>query len=252
MIRNLFLSLICLLAIPAYAADGFVIPDRPSESGYITIQNPMGPTFQGYVAGPENSRLGILILHDRWGIDDTIRQWVDRFAAKGYRALAIDVFDGRISDQLWLATEIMNASDPEWARADIKAALKYLQRKGRKLITLGAGFGGWQSFQAALAAPTEVAGTVVIYGELEADAEEMLTLRAPLLTIFARDDEKILPAMIEAYRLLLKKSPITYKSFSYPAKQGFMDPRYPSYDAGLVEEVWRQVDEFIADFVVAG
>ena len=114
--RSLILSLICFISFSAYAADSEQ-KTISIDAGAITIKSVMGTSLQGYVAGPEDAALGILILHDRWGINDTIRQWVDRFAAKGYRALAIDVFDGRISNKMRLATEIMNATDPEWVKA---------------------------------------------------------------------------------------------------------------------------------------
>ncbi len=251
--RSLILSLICFISFAAYAADS----DQQTAlvdagAGTITIKSVMGTSLQGYVAGPEDAAIGILILHDRWGINGSIRQWVDRFAAKGYRALAIDVFDGRISKQMELATEIMNATDPEWAKADAIAGLKYLKRDGRKIVTLGAGFGGWQSFQAALAAPEEVAGTVVLYGKIEADVAQMRSLKAPLLTIFARNDESITPSMIEEYRLLVKKTLIIYKSYSFSAGHGFMDSAYPTYDESLARDAWEQVDGFLADFVEAG
>ncbi len=253
--RSLILSLICFISFAAYAADSdqqTALVDAAAAAKVITIKSVMGPSLQGYVAGPEDAAFGILILHDRWGINGSIRQWVDRFAAKGYRALAIDVFDGRISKKMDLATEIMNATDPEWAKADVKAGLKYLKKDGRKIVTLGAGFGGWQSFQAAIVAPEEVAGTVMLYGEIEADVAQMRSLKAPLLTIFAREDESITLNMIEEYRLLVKKTLITYRSYSFPAGHGFMDSAYPTYNESLANDAWEQVDGFLTDFVEAG
>ncbi len=248
--RNLILGVVCLLVFSVRAAEPDPIPAQPNQ-GMITLQTALGTYLQGYVAGPEDADLGILILHDRWGLNDTVRQWADRFAARGYRALAIDVFDGRISDKMWLATEIMNATDPAWVKVDVKAGLDYLkrEREGRKLVTLGAGFGGWQSFQAAVVAPEDVAATVVIYGLIEADVEQVRSLKAPLLTIYARDDERITGDMIEAYRRLLKTSLIIHRSYVFPAGHGYMDPLSPSYDAAVAEETWLRVDEFLGGFV---
>lgn len=248
--RNLILGIICLLAFSVRADEPGPIPAQPNQ-GVITLQTAMGTHLQGYVAGPEGADLGILILHDRWGLNDTVRRWVDRFAARGYRALTIDVFDGRISDKMWLATEIMNAIDPEWVKVDVKAGLDYLkrEREGRKLVTLGAGFGGWQSFQAAIVAPEDVAATVVIYGLIEAAVEQVRSLKAPVLTIYARDDERITDDMIEEYRRLLKTSLITHRNYVFPAGHGYMDPLHPGHDAAVTEETWSQVDEFLSSFV---
>jgi len=256
--RNLILSLICFVSFSTYAAD-FELQTAPVETvepkvltGLVTIKSAIGTSLQAYVAGPGDAALGILILHDRWGVNASIRQWVDRFAAKGYRALAIDVFDGRISKQMRLASEIMNATDPEWVKADVMAGLNYLKKDGRKVVTLGAGFGGWQSFQAAIAAPEEVAGTIVLYGELEANVAQVRSLKAPVLSIFAREDESITRRMIEGYEVMMKKSLITYRTYSFPAGHGFMDAAYPAYNESLASDAWEQVDGFLASFIEAG
>jgi len=245
--RNLILGVICLFSLAAQAAE----PVSPNQ-GEITLRTAMGTYLQGYVAGPEDAKLGILILPDRWGVDETLRQWVKRFGEKGYRALAIDVFDGRQSDKVWLATEILHQSDPEWAKVDMKAGLDYLRRDGRKLVTLGAGYGGWQSFQAALAEPDSVAATVVIYGRLEATVNQVRTLKAPLLAIYARDDEQVTAEDMEKNRLLMEKSLIAYRSYVQPAAHGYMDPLYPSYNAKVTKDTWSQVDDFLKTFVVKG
>ncbi len=253
--RNLILSLICFISFSSYAADfeeQTVAVEAKVQIGLITIKSAIGTSMQGYVAGPEDAELGILILHDRWGVNDSIRQWVDRFAAKGYRALAIDTFDGRISKKMWLATEIMNATDPEWVKADVKAGLSYLKKGGRKLVTLGAGFGGWQSFQAAVTDPDGVAGTIVIYGELDADVAQVRSLKAPVLAIFALQDERITPSIVDGYRRMMKKSLISYRAYSFPAGHGFMDAAYPSYNESLARDAWEQVDGFLASFIEAG
>ena len=250
--RNLILALICLFSFSVHGADAEPMPvTAPSQTAQqaVTISTGYGTTLEGVVAGPEDASLGILILHDRWGVNETIKAWVSRFAERGYRALAIDVFDGRISDKMWLATEILNATDPETVKGNVQAGLKFLNRGGRKLVTLGAGFGGWQSFQAAIAAPEDVAATVVIYGLLEADVDQVRNLKAPLLTLYARDDERISSDLIEEYRLLIKKSLITHRSYVFPAARGFMDPQHPNFNAQVTDDVWLQVDDFLAGFV---
>ncbi len=244
--RNLILTLICFLAFSVQAAESEEINFIGDN---ITINTAIGTSLQAYVAGPEDSNFGILILHDRWGVNDTIREWVDRFAAKGYRALAIEVFDGRISEKMWLATEIMGATDPEAAKTNVKAGLSYLKRGGRKVVTLGAGFGGWQSFQAAVASPNDVAATVVIYGLLEASVDQARSLQAPLLTLYAVNDDQITSNMIEEYRLLIKKSLIVHRTYLYPAGHGFMEPLDPNYNAQITDQVWGQIDEFLLSFV---
>ncbi len=218
-----------------------------AESGEsVTITSAMGTALQGYVAGPEDAGRAILLLHDRWGFNETMRQWADQWATKGYRVLAIDVFDGRASDNMKLATEIMGSVDPEWIKQDVLAGLKYLAAPRRAIATIGAGLGGWQSFQAALLAPEQVAATVVLYGEMSLVAKDVNRVRAPVLAIFAANDPEISVGMVEQYQLALKKSDAINRFVTVDAGHGFMDARYPGYNQAQAQETWGQVERFLS------
>ena len=219
-----------------------------SESGQtVSVSTAIGTTLQGYVAGPEEAGRAILLLHDRWGLDGTMRQWADQWAAKGYRVLAIDVFDGRVSSKMKLATEIMNSVDPEWIKQDVLAGLKYLAAPRRAIATVGAGLGGWQSFQAALLAREQVAATVVLYGKMDLNGNNVDKLRAPILGVFAEHDSEISAATIKGYQLALKKSAAINRFVTIGAGHGFLDPRYPGYNQARAQEAWEQVELFLSD-----
>jgi carboxymethylenebutenolidase len=233
-----FVLMLGLLFVHAIAA---------AEGGQmVTLKSAMGTTLQGYAAGPEEAGRAILLLHDRWGLNGTMRQWADRFAAKGYRVLAIDVFDGRASDKMVLATEIMKSVDPEWIKQDVLAGLKYLAAPRRVIATVGAGLGGWQSFQAAVLAPEQVAASVVLYGAMDASLKEAGKVRSPILAIFANNDPKITMTMVDDYFAALKKSQSTYRFIHVDAGHGFIDPLYPEYNQSRADEVWGEVDLFLA------
>jgi carboxymethylenebutenolidase len=44
-----------------------------------------------YVAGKENNRAGIILIHEVWGLNKNIRSLTDRLAAEGYLVLAPDL-----------------------------------------------------------------------------------------------------------------------------------------------------------------
>lgn len=212
----------------------------------ITLKTDMGTSLQGYVTGPEESGRAILLLHDRWGLNGTMREWAERFAAQGYRVLAIDVFDGRASSKMGLATEIMKSTDPEWIKQDVLAGLKYLTAPRRAIATVGAGFGGWQSFQATLLAPDKLAAAVVLYGRMDATPKEVARVRAPILAIFAQKDPQITPAVAEGYVAMLKRPQSTHRFVTLDVGHGFADPLYPEYDKAQADEAWGQVDSFLS------
>lgn len=233
-----FALLLAFLFLP-----GLVLAE---EGKMVTLKTDMGTTLEGYVAGPEEAGRAILLLHDRWGLNGSMRRWADYYAAKGYRALVIDVFDGRASERMALASEIMKSVDPEWIKQDVLAGLKYLKAPRRAIATVGAGLGGWQSFQAALLAPEQVAATVVLYGDMTAPAKDVVRIHAPILAIFGQRDPSITAGMVEEYQALLKRSQAATKRFvSVDAAHGFMDPLYPGYSQALADDVKGQIDQFL-------
>jgi carboxymethylenebutenolidase len=236
---------------PAQSAPVAPKPD-PTVVHQITLTTPLGTTLDAYVAGPEDAPFGILLLHDYWGLNDSMRQWVQRYAAKGYRALAIDVFDGRKTGKQWLAQEIMGAIDPEWVRYDVLAGLKYLKAPNRKVATMGWGYGGWQSFQAALIAPNEVSATVIWYGPLDETEEAVRRLRAPVLGIYAKDDSIVPPPKVAGYERLMRRSLVRYSASNYAGQHGFADPQYPGYNPALAGDAWKEVDQFLETYIERG
>ena len=230
-------------------AEGTAVSVDLEKGRLITIKTAIGTQLQGFVAGPLDAKQGILLLHDRWGLNETMRQRVELFAARGYRALAIDVFDGRASNVWKYATEILNATDPEWVKRDVLAGVAYLQAPQRKVAAMGWGFGGWQAYQAALMASDQLDAVVVWYAPLYASIQEARAISAPLLAIFAQDDVRVSAQTIASYEGMMKKSANVFRDYVYEADHGFADPQYPSFDEDIANDAWQSVDRFLAAFV---
>ena len=246
---RIILVLICgLFSVIVQAQSPEDSPAAGAVSGQgqpITLTTAIGTTLQGYVAGPDDARRGILLLHDRWGLNRVMRARVEQFARRGYRALAIDVFDGRASDEFRLATEIMNATDPEWVKTDVLAGVNYLQVEGRQVAVMGWGYGGWQAFQAGLMASQPVDAIVVGYGDMDMTPEQVRLLRSPVLGVFARYDPNITPEEVDAYRINLRKGFAFYDLQVLDGDHGFADPLYPTYNEALAQRAWDMVDRFL-------
>ncbi len=212
----------------------------------VVVKNVIGTELNGYVAGPENSPVGLLVLHDRWGLNDAVRATVDRYGNNGYRVLALDMYDGRSTEnERWRADELLRETDREMVKSNVLAGLRYLQAPNRKLATLGSGFGGWQSFQAAVMAPKQVVATVVIDSSLDADVEQVRSLEGAVMAVFASRDERVTAEMREEYRIKMRKGFITYRPHVYEVDSGFMDLRSPTYHFATAETVWQEVDRFL-------
>jgi carboxymethylenebutenolidase len=239
-------------AVGLCAADAPQAASATVSGKRVVLTTAYGTTLDAYVAGPEDARRGILILHDRRGLGDYAKGWVDRFAGLGYRALAVDLYDGRYSNDPALATQIMTSVDQESVNADLSAGLDYLKAPGRKLATLGWDYGGGQALWATLQDPGAVSATVIYYGPLITDLTRLRTLQGGgVLGIFAKRDAWIAPAKVTAFEDALREAgtaPLTI--MQYDADHGFANPATRAYDSRLADEAWRKTEEFLARHLV--
>src|SRR5690554_7044668 len=90
---RLLVGILLMLGGPVLAHAEDVAP----AGRMVAVPTAWGTSFEGYLAGPADAGLGLLLVHDRWGLNPQVRQWADRMAALGYRVLAVDLFDGRVA-----------------------------------------------------------------------------------------------------------------------------------------------------------
>ncbi len=214
----------------------------------ITLTTAIGTTLDAYVTGSAATKKSVLILHDRWGLDQTARLWADRFAAEGYLALAIDLYDGRAAkkNNSKHASLIMRQIDPEWSTVNVTTGLNYLAKQtGEKTAVLGWGFGGSLAFKATQLNTDVLASAVMIYGYLPTELDELEKVSRPILGVFSTFDERITPEEIEQVGFFMGKLRKPFVSLNVDAANGFVDEGLPVYDNEARELVWQRSLEFL-------
>src|SRR3569833_246782 len=121
-----------LIAVLALFVASVAHAEQGGTGEVLTIKTAFGTDFDAYAAGPEDATRAVLLLHDRYGMSAQVREWADRFAEQGYRALVIDLYVGRHAKDLMKATSIMTCIEQVSAYADCAAAVKYLKTEHRK------------------------------------------------------------------------------------------------------------------------
>ena len=86
----------------------------------------------GYLALPDGDAPypGVVVIHEAYGLNDSIRSITDRLAGAGYAALAVDLFTGRnraICMARYMAG-MLGGSVNRYGIDDLKAALTYLAK----------------------------------------------------------------------------------------------------------------------------
>lgn len=248
--------LIFLFSIAAHAADP--LPDalpntttntspNTSKAKPITLTTPHGTSFDAYIAGPPEATQAVVLMHDRFGLNEQTLEWADRFAKAGYRVLVPDLHDGQSSGDLKIANATVSYVDPEWTKANVKTALSYLARETRKVALIGFGEGASQSLLIATQHPS-VAATVMFDGENVVIPKLLRSLNGPVLIVVASNNTAVASNELELERLMLQnrneKSLVLHK---VTANYGFMDRNYGTTDKDAIETAWAKMEQFLQE-----
>jgi carboxymethylenebutenolidase len=205
-----------------------------------------------YLSLPENAEApvpAVIVIHEWWGLNDHIRHWTDRLAADGYAALAVDLYHGQIATDPDGAMALMKQVDETEALAMLQAAHDFLAADPRvhadKQGVIGWCFGGGWALRDAIA-HSQVDAAVIYYGHPITDPAVLASIEAPLLGIFANQDQAIPPAIVDEFAAALASAGKTIELHRYDALHAFANPSNPKYDQAAAADAWDRVRAFFA------
>ncbi|MEX0905580.1 MAG: dienelactone hydrolase family protein [Balneolaceae bacterium] len=212
-----------------------------------------GETISGYYAEPENASEdipAIIVIHEWWGLNENIRTMTDQLAAEGYKALAVDLYSGEVTESSEEAQQLMQQAmeDPETAIENLDAAIDYLkgERSADRLGVIGWCFGGAWSLNISLASADEIDATVIYYGHLETDPAAISDLNHPVLGIFGEEDEGIPVEDAHEFEAALQEIGVEHEIHIYEgADHAFANPSGNNYNAEAAEDAWEKTTSFL-------
>ncbi len=216
-----------------------------AEGSFIVLKTDYGTTFSAYAAGDQDAENGILLVHDKWGLDAYVIQWADRFAELGYRVLAVDLYDGRQVSDDEMADEVVTQIDPVWIEADLKGAVKYLKLKQRNVVIMGWGMGGENALSAALQIP-DINALITYYAEPVVDDQKLATLNGPMLAIFAKRDIRVDTQEILALKDSMAALGKELWVMEADADRGFANPRTGAFNKTAIDKAWITTNDFLS------
>lgn len=239
----------CLFALcMAVGTTAVAAPDEDlpglnvSESESLSLRTENGAAFQAYLAGPRGAKWGILLLHGDRGLTEDVRDWADQLSDLGYRVAVVDVFDGNVAETTEQAELLAAGLDQKAATAKYRAGLDLLSAPGRKLATVGWGFGGSQALYAG-AATAMVAATIVYDASPVVDDGVLTALRGPVLGIFNRNSDQVPAEQLQAFASAMKRANKTLALHYY---DGAAPVTY--YQGRLVPSSWEQARAFLKKY----
>ena len=235
------LPLAALLADPKLAALAAETVD------IVTTTIPSGATVSAAIAMPQTVPAGAVVLvHEWWGLNDQIKTMAVELARQGYVALAVDLYGGGVATNPDEAKALMGAVNPVDANDTLVAWIEWLRREpyvNNRIGVVGWCFGGGWALNASIATPTEA--TVIYYGRVERDVQDLKRLYGPVLGHFAERDQWINHAMVDPFVIRMHEAQKQIQVFWYDADHAFANPTGDNYREEPAQLAWKRTLVFL-------
>jgi carboxymethylenebutenolidase len=206
--------------------------------------------ISAYLARPPSGRgRGVLVIHENWGLTDATREVCDRLARAGFVALAPDLFRGSNATDRAAAQRLAQELDIDRAAADLDAAVRELFNQnatdGPSVGALGLCIGGPLALLVG-SRNRRIGAVVSFYGANSAIETDFESLDAPVLAIFAGDDDSIAEPTVRSLEADLKRADVRASvQIRAGVQHGYMDDTRPDvFDAVAASEGWDALVAF--------
>lgn len=202
----------------------------------------------GYLAKPivDGQYPGVIMIHEWWGLTDNIKQMAEKLASHGYVVLAVDLYEGQVGTTADEARQLRTSFEQSQLTENMNSAVSYLEEQysPSSLGSIGWCFGGAQSLNLALN-NDNMDATVIYYGQLVTDTEELSKIDWPVLGIFAELDNGIPPETVNEFEMSLVEVGIENDITIYPGvNHAFANPSGDRYAPDESKDAWQKTLTF--------
>ena len=234
------------LVFPKSANTSMIESDNTESSATITSSS------SSSLVG--NKLPAVVMIHENRGLNEHIKMMADTLANEGYVVLAVDLFNGQVASNQQDAGPLSDAvrENPTEAIANLRAAVRYLASlenvNPSQISSLGWCFGGQQSLQLALNTEPKypLSSTVIYYGRLVSDPDELSKIKWPVLGIFGDQDDSIPVENVTNFKAALDSIGIPNEIYVYKGVgHAFANPSRDSYAPDQTADAWNKTLLFL-------
>tara|TARA_B100000745_G_scaffold117688_1_gene76059 strand:+ start:386 stop:1228 length:843 start_codon:yes stop_codon:yes gene_type:complete len=207
---------------------------------------------KGYLSQPENikAKSGLIVIHEWWGLNEDIHLMADQLAGLGYHSLAVDLYDGKSAEGVREAFQLMTglSKNEDAALANLKEAYDYLTNElgAEKVGIIGWCLGGKWSLRGSLMLPNEIDATVIYYGSLIDNREQLATLEMPIIGFVGTKDRPYINQFIQFDKDLKALNKDYSVHFYEGAGHAFANASGTAYEPEAAEDSWKKTVNFLA------
>ncbi len=247
----LVISFVVFLA-GSIAVDGILGANRLDNIADLTIPGvDGGPDVRAYAAIPsgEGPFPTVILIHEFWGLNESIVSKADLLAEEGYLVIAPDTFRGVTTGWIPRAIYQVTTSRPEEINADLDSIYAWLEAHpdvdSDRIAIAGFCYGGRVSLAYSLH-NNELAATIIFYGSPETDPAVLKSLPGPVLGIFGSADQSIPVEQVNAFDAALTEAGISHEITVYEGQpHAFVQDADGIRSGGAQGEAWEQMLRFV-------
>jgi carboxymethylenebutenolidase len=206
-----------------------------------------GETGQGFLAAPqgEGPFPGIIVVQEWWGLDDHIKDVVQRLANEGFVALAPDLYHGKVTKEPGEAQKLMMSLNMGQATKELTKATDYLASRpeveGRGIGAIGFCMGGGLALNLACESP-HIRAAAPFYGTNPNPVDKVQNLRGPVFAVYAEHDNFAGESIRRQLEEALNQYDVRHEIQVYPSTQHafFNNTRAEVYNHEAADDAWRR------------
>ncbi|EGR27889.1 hypothetical protein IMG5_187330 [Ichthyophthirius multifiliis] len=205
---------------------------------------------QGYLTqAQQETHLGIILIQEWWGHNQSICKTADKFAQKGFKVLVPDVYRGKVAKNREQAGHYFQDLDWSSALNDIIAAGNHLKQNlgCKKVAITGFCLGGALAF-AALASSNVFDAGAPFYGIPDLNKFPVQNMKAPIQAHFGSLDNSKGFSDPDSARNVEKQAQQDGLQFELiiweNGKHAFMNQDSENYDADIAQKALEKTTEF--------
>jgi carboxymethylenebutenolidase len=227
--------------------------NSPIAGENLSVPLGAGKSMSAYFVKPAaDAAPGVIVIHEIFGLTESIRETARRFSAEGYAALAVDLFSS--GNRALCILRIMHGMLIRPLRngvvGDLQAAFDYLKHQpgvdGKHIGVIGFCMGGSYALQLAC-----VNGEVRVAAPFYAANPRPLEAVAKVCPVagsypghdFTTVAARKLEAALEKYQV-----PHDIKIYS-GAKHSFFNPERPAYHAPAAADAWARTLAYFGKYL---
>jgi dienelactone hydrolase len=203
----------------------------------------------------------VLVVHEWWGLNDSVRNRVDRLASMGYVAFALDLYGkGKTTTDVKQATKMLRMVQMNvyrWhqrALAGLEVLRGLPQVDSQRIAAVGYGWGG-VTLQQQLFKGVDIGGAVLFGSFITPRPEQLRRMKAKMLVLHGAADPYGGADDLKNYFAVMGSADRDWQMILFGgAKHGFSDPNAARYGLQAFEynkeadrRSWRLVGIFLKE-----